>query len=521
MSKESFELDTSVPTIPELRQMLGEAPLPTARHRAAQDAKANRTQEKPSSQQETSKEKTTAAKGLGRRAREADYVMSTVPRAVSDVEKKEPSLPRPGPQTAMADGSQLSELVPLEGFLRHYYEWARPTTSAPRHFHLFAALLCIAAVLERRVYIEYGPTNIYPNLYLALIAPSSLFYKTSAQTPAKRLLAKHQTFRNAKGGRRESSLVLPREFSPESLFDILSEQPTGVFLWNELGQQLKRFGRDYMSGAIEFLTEAYDSPEEPIVRRLRSGEWRIEKPCFSIFAASTLHWLETNITEEMALGGFLPRWLLIPGSAPEEFIARPPTLDRQTEKSLGDELGRLREAYKAPEAGNPPRAIDIHRIEPEYETWACDLHADMIAQPSEELLGAWGVRLMPMALKLAVLFEIGTTGEPEVSMDSWERGRTVVDWLRAYLKLLVREDMALTDFQRDRRKVLKLIRSGGSDGVTRSDISRKTKIRKRDLDEIMAALVEDERSVVRGPGRKGPRGPAAQTFIAAEYCGQH
>jgi len=455
--------------------------------------------------------------------RKADYVQATVAGAVrvvndhADEEKDEAKVVgqhRVGTQSAeVADPAKLAELLPASGLLREYSDWARLTTSAPAHFHLFSGLLCIAGVLERRVRIEYGPINIYPNLYLALVAPSSFYYKTSAQTPAKRLLAKHQTF--AKNGE-ERSLILPREFSPEALYDILSEQPSGVFLWNEMGQQLKRFQRDYMAGTVEFLTEAYDSPEEPIERRLRGGHWRIEKPCFSIFAGTTIHWLERNLTEEMALGGFLPRWPVVPATIPEAFRPLPPTLDDSVEAKLSSTLAELRNTYKAPQGDMAPQSVGLGLVKARYERWACDLYGRISDHRAEELLAAWGVRLMPLALKLGMLFEMGTTGEAEISLDSWERGRAVADFLYVYLRQFVEEEMAFTPFQRDRRKVCQLVDGAGAGGISRADISLRTKIKKRDLDEIMEALVKDEGTVVERRGPRPERGPTATVYYTAQ-----
>jgi len=447
--------------------------------------------------------------------RKPDYVQNTVVRAVKEIKGKTTDKQCARRRsTEVANPAKLAELAPASGFLREYSDWARPTTSAPAHFHLFGGLLCIAGVLERRVRIEYGPTNIYPNLYLALVAPSSFCYKTSAQTPAKRLLAKHQTL-TQKG---EKSLVLPREFSPEALYDILSEQPTGVFLWNEMGQQLKRFRRDYMGGIVEFLTEAYDSPDEPIVRRLRSGVWQIEKPCFSIFASTTIHWLESNLTEEIALGGFLPRWLFVPATKPEEFIALPPTLDCALEKRLSSSLAQLRDTYKIPHGDITITPVSLELVKTQYEQWARDLYKRISGGQGEELLAAWGVRLMPLALKLGMLFEMGTTGKAEISLDSWERGRTIADFLYVYLRQFVEEELALTPFQRHRRQVLRLIEDAKEAGISRSEISVRTKIKKYELDEIMKALVKDEGTVVEREGAKPERGPTAAVFYATQYA---
>jgi hypothetical protein len=191
--------------------------------------------------------------------------------------------------------------------------------------------VCVAAVLERRVRIPYWAQHIYPSLYAAAMAPSSRFHKTSAQAPPVRLLSSFSTSRRRKDPNNktatitdEAPIVLPREFSTEAFLEILSEQPCGILTWGEIGLALKRLGRDYNAGMVELLTELYDCPETPLVKRLRSGEWTITNPCLSIFGATTQHWLESSLTEDLALGGFLPRWLIIPATEPEEFIEIPP-----------------------------------------------------------------------------------------------------------------------------------------------------------------------------------------------------
>lgn len=415
---------------------------------------------------------------------------------------------------APPDPQRLMEVLPDSGFIRAYHDWVRPTTCAPAHFHLFAGLFCVAGAVGRRLRINYSTGGIYPNLYLAILAPSSRFHKSSAQRGVQRLLGGLTAGSNGEGEGTAESPLLPRETTPEAFFDVLAKRPTGVLVWDEMGQQLQRFGRDYMAGTVEFLTEIYDCPEEPMVRRTRKAEWRIDRPCVSIFGASTVDWLENNLTESLMLGGFLPRWLLVPATRAEQFIATPPGLDDAVGDDLKRQLAALREQYPA----DSITPVDISGIRGPYENWAESVDASVAGGPNEQIMAAWSMRLIPLSLKLAMLFELGSTGEPVVSEESWERARTVADFARGYLDALVNGDdaLALTPYQRDRRRVLRVVVSGGCAGVTRAALCRETRIRKRELDEAVDGLLEEQR-IAAVAGSKPERGPAPVVYLAVEH----
>lgn len=77
-----------------------------------------------------------------------------------------------------------------ENFIALFEEYLEDST-APRAFITWTAVACIAAVLERRVYLrgvlDQGPDILFPNLYTMLVAPSGIG-KGTAIKPARALL---------------------------------------------------------------------------------------------------------------------------------------------------------------------------------------------------------------------------------------------------------------------------------------------------------------------------------------------
>jgi len=251
--------------------------------------------------------------------------------------------PSSGPQRA--DPTMLLDALPDSGFLREYVDWVRPCTDAPAHFHVVAGLVCMSAALGNRCFVDTG-AGLFPNLYAVLVAPSTRSRKSTVVGFARRLLdhlmAEAQLGRDAV---EQQPVVLPSDFSLEALFQTLSQRPTGVMIWSELGAALSKFGRSYMQGTAELFTDLYDCPQRA-VRVLRRERFVIERPCMSVFAGTTPEWLTEHVTETTAVAGFLPRSVFVGTEEPGELLELPPPLDHQEELRLAAALNQIRQSYQ-------------------------------------------------------------------------------------------------------------------------------------------------------------------------------
>lgn len=415
----------------------------------------------------------------------------------------------------------LLQALPDTGYLRDFYGWVYPSTDAPTHFHVFAGLATVGVILERRVRIPFGALSIWPNIYLCLIAPSSRYHKTSCLVPAERLLGRFTTPNMKPKANEEQSdpkplsLLLPQQSSPEALFDSLEEQRAGVIAWDELGEALARFGRSYMAGFMEFLTQIYDSPETPIRRRLRKQNIIIRQPCISIITASTPEWLTENLTESQAGGGFLARWLLIPATEKARFIAWPKELQSGgVDVGLSNQLRDLQEQFPAGEVAS----VGISRVQASYETWAAELEAAIPKGRSEVLRAAFLTRLGPLTLKLAMLLHFSESAEMTLTTEALDRAVHIGKFLMRYIDHLVTEELAFTPTEKWRQKALRAIRDAGADGIRQRDLYRGVLqgLEKRPREDLIKAL-EEEELVWRGKRDTNAPGPAPLVIIAAEY----
>lgn len=412
-----------------------------------------------------------------------------------------------------ADPAGLLEALPNEGFIRDYFDWVEPTTDAPAHFHLPAALTCVSGALGNRVYVPFGSMNAWPNLYSVLVCPSSRFRKSSVLRPARELLS-HLTVTAQVGKEtQEEPVVLPGEFSPEAFFQTLSERPTGVLVWGELATALAQFGRTYSAGLAEFLTECYDVPPR-VERRLRHERFVIERPCFSILAATTPEWATSHMTQTTAVGGFLPRFAFFSAEEPGELLPIPPPLDEERGRELVRWLGHLRAAYPHDE----PVPVSLDAVRGQYEAFARDLDASRGGGRSEALQDAFITRFGALALRLALLFEAARKpGSRALSPDSFDRAAHIVRYLRDYTAVLL-DELAYTDWEQWRQRALAAIRDAGADGLKKTALTRGPLrgMEKRQRDQLLEAL-QEEGVVIEREGTGGQRGPRPTEYVAVEH----
>src|SRR5262245_61869259 len=109
---------------------------------------------------------------------------------------------------------------PRDGLLQQYVDVFGPTTDAPVQSHLFGGFALMAAALGRKVYLRDGAAKLFPNLFVLLLGPSSLYRKSTcvgnAQDSARELegVPEIHDARTPPGSER---LLLPNQFTPESL----------------------------------------------------------------------------------------------------------------------------------------------------------------------------------------------------------------------------------------------------------------------------------------------------------------
>lgn len=197
-------------------------------------------------------------------------------------------------------------------------------------------LWLLATAATRRVKVQIGGEDIFPNLYIMIIAKTSLYRKSTGMKKAAAVLAKANL----------DVLRLPGEATPEALFDELAGikpanfeklPPDAQRRWllgrafaaqksimkDEASSILANLKKEYMAGLSEILLQGYDSDSGVIDKRLQSkGLISIKDLSLCFLGATTPVMYSKYIGIEESENGFLARFALI--------VPEGPPIDRET-----------------------------------------------------------------------------------------------------------------------------------------------------------------------------------------------
>lgn len=207
---------------------------------------------------------------------------------------------------------------------------------APEIFHEAMALWLLSTVATRRMKLSIGGEDIYPNLYVMIIAKTTLFHKSTALFHFRKLI---------KAARLEP-LLLPIDVTPEALFDELAgvkpinfealpqdEQHNWLLgravaaqrsiIKDEASSILSSLKKDYNAGLSELLLQGYDGDTGTLRKLLKSkGLIIVKDMCLSFLGATTPVMYSKYIGNEETENGFIARFAIItPEGVPEHRFA--------------------------------------------------------------------------------------------------------------------------------------------------------------------------------------------------------
>lgn len=376
---------------------------------------------------------------------------------------------------------------PRSGIIADYVETFSPTTDAPRQFHVFVCLVLMAAVLGRRVWVQDGAQRLYPNLYVLLLAPSSL-YRKSTCIAIGRALARDLEAAEA-GGATTHPLLYPGQFTPESLLDILEAQPTGLLEIDEWRQFSDSMRRDYNSGLREMFLSLYDC--RGVHRKIRSGEKRIEAPAMNILSACATPWFVEAVGGGEIRSGFYPRLCMVPAWQKSRHMARGQAPHRTNRYNVLKQLAGLRNV--AGEMHLPPRLEEV------FGEWALGQQKAILGSDHEAEIAGFITRLERVCLKLATLIELSRAPESlEISVLSLQDALSLTGWLQTNVRRLFEKEFSFDAGDALRRKLLNAIEK--NPGIQRRDLMRKSHLGVRDFDPAISTLVQTEQIHQRDGG---------------------
>lgn len=203
--------------------------------------------------------------------------------------------------------------IPLEaipGLLSWVISYYQTMSDAPKAFLFSSVLMTFAAVIGNKVYYQLGRQKVKPNLYMLLLAGSTVSRKSTAVSYTVHCL-------NELERRLRVPFLMPDSGSLEGMIEAMREpredetkqvMNAGIACYSEFASFLDNMKKEYNKDFQSFVIDVYDGNRYK--RQLKKEFAVIENPCISIFGGITMAQFGRKVTEEDKHSGFLQRFLI-------------------------------------------------------------------------------------------------------------------------------------------------------------------------------------------------------------------
>jgi len=226
----------------------------------------------------------------------------------------------------------------LSDWLSAYLKYTE-NSEPPQSYHIWIGIVCLSSALQRKVYLRWGRSIIYPNLYVILVGPSGRAKKGTAIDFAKPLLY-GANIKVIEGAITREKLIRRIAGSVENFTDAstgrLRFQCAVTFISDELsvflGQQNIKLLGD--------LTNWYDCPDSWVYDTKTGGTDNLEGICFNMIAGTAPDWLPSILPREAVGGGFTSRVIWVVEEDKGKTVVFP-SFDEKLEKALTNDLEQI------------------------------------------------------------------------------------------------------------------------------------------------------------------------------------
>jgi hypothetical protein len=280
-------------------------------------------------------------------------------------------------------------------WLSSYSEYIAETES-PKKFWAWSGIFVLASSLQRRTWLNFGIENLYPNLYVMVVAPPGRCRKGAPLGLAKRILTEAQIPVFVDSPTKRALTKYLHELGKTSFFQIdgspKPQSPVAL-----ISKELSSFMAVNPKEMIEVLTDLFDSHDVWEYKTSEKGTDKLYGVCVSCFFATTPSWMATNLPEEAIGGGFTSRFVLVSGTNKDQFIPIPPVPPEALYRDLVRDIVHISQICG--EFIWDPAAKKI------YEDWYLTIEGKVKATHDERLHG-FLERIHIMALKVSMALHI-------------------------------------------------------------------------------------------------------------------
>ena len=280
-------------------------------------------------------------------------------------------------------------------------------TESPRDFWIWAGIFCLTSAMQRKCWLKFGD-NLYPNLYIMIIAPPGRCRKGSPVGFAKKILMHDgiqvPVFVDSPTKRALTKMLAEltntsgyRYTAPDGTVEYRAQAPLAL-----VSKELSSFLAVNPLDMINILTDLFDSHDVWEYKTSEKGTDKIYGVCLNCIFASTPTWIASNLPEEAIGGGFTSRFVVVPGFEKYKHVPIPTEGDPEIYADLVSDLARISringEFFFAPGA------------QEKYEAWYMTIEGKVKAT-QDERMHAYLERMHIIALKVSMALSIAESDE--------------------------------------------------------------------------------------------------------------
>lgn len=452
-------------------------------------------------------------------------IIEIVPKPIAPSEIHYQYAP-PLPEGVALTEEQLKEAIKGRKWLDDYVTWAKKAGPlSPEIFYEALALWTVSMAATRRMKVTIGAENIFPNLYVFIVATTTIFHKSTALHMANMIIEKSNL----------EFLKMPERATPEAMFEYLAGRTPANFdemakidaeqwamgrtfasqraiMEDEASGLLSEMKKDYMSGLSELLLKGYDG-QGTLKKLLKSqGQITVRDMCLSFLGATTPVEWSRRMTYEERQNGFVARFAIItPESSPiyqevDEEIPPPQSVIYRLrylftkllpwDKKLMGTDGNPHPLPKGESISTPPITnIEISieamsQIKKYRKAMVYDMHKDVGGLIDEDKAPSYG-RLGTMLIKVAMLLAAIETEALPIRIEARHAyaAQQICERWRESLHRLDEHIIACKRTNAD-EKLLQFVKTSGEVGVTARDIQRAFHMEPSQRDQNLKLLMD-------------------------------
>jgi len=348
------------------------------------------------------------------------------------------------------------DIYPKEGFISDYLTYTL-NSEAPKSFHFWVAISVLGAVFGRNVSFPRGHSQVFPNHFIVIVAPSGRCKKTSAGDIGIDLLWEL-----------EGLNVIAEKVTPEALVDSMkssgggeSKECRGFIYAPELPVFLGK--QQYNEGMIDLITRLADNPRKWDYRTRTKSIVKLTNVNAAMLGCVTPDGLTSAIPATAFGGGFMSRFLFVMEKQTSRELALPPQRNDLQREQLLQTLKKFQKQKR--------QFSMSAESEKWYINWYHQLRIDSDKVDDPRMCGYYA-RKQDHLLRLTMVITLAEDLEPVFTVEKFEEALRIFDTLEIPMPDAFVNPNAPA-LGKNNQRVLDQLIAAGSEGIQHSKLLKK------------------------------------------------